>query len=66
MKNLKAAFTLIDSYKYIKPALNDELMVNQLKYQKAVRSLMYTMTATHLNLTFTIGKFSQFYHALST
>ena len=28
MENLKAAFTLINSYKYIKPALNNKLMMN--------------------------------------
>ena len=32
IKNLKATFTLINSYKYIKPALNNKSMMNQLKY----------------------------------
>ena len=65
MNNLKAVYTFIDNYKYVKLTLNSEAMIDQLKYQKAVRSLMYTMTATHSDLTFAIGKFSQFCH-LST
>ena len=65
MENLKAAFTPIDGYKYIKPALDDEPMVNQLEYQKAVGSLMYAMTATRPDLALAIGKFSQFCHAPS-
>ena len=65
INNLKAVYTLIHSYEYMKSALKDEPMTNQLKYQKAVESLMYTMTATHSDLTFAGGKFSQFCH-LST
>ena len=40
-------------------------MANQLEYQKAVGSLMYAMTATRPDLAFAVGKFSQFFHALS-
>ena len=65
INNSRAVHTSIDSYKYIKLTLKDEAMVNQLKYQKAVRSLMYTITATHSDLIFAIDKFSQFCH-LST
>ena len=65
MNNLKTVYTSIDSFKYIKSALKDKLMTNQLKYQKMIESLMYTMTVAHLDLTFAVGKFSQFCH-LST
>ena len=37
-------------------------MINQLEYQQAVESLMYTMTVICPDLTFTVGKFSQFCH----
>lgn len=46
MNKLKAVSTSIDSYKCIKSAMNNKPMADQLKYQKAVKSLMYTMTAT--------------------
>ena len=65
MKNLKAVYTSIDSYKYIKLILKDKSMMDQLKYQKTVESLMYTMTATHSDLTFAVGKFSQFCYLLT-
>ena len=60
MENSKPVSTPIDSYEYIKPALEDEPMADQLEYQKAVGSLMYAMTATRPDLAFVIGKFSQF------
>ena len=63
MENLKAVSTPIDGYEYIKPALDDEPMADQLEYQKAVRSLMYAMTATRPDLTFAVSKFSQFCHS---
>ena len=62
MKDSKSVYTSIDSYKYIKSALKDKSMINQLKYQKAVESLTYTMTVTCSDLTFAIGKISQFNH----
>ena len=65
MNNSKAVYTSIDSYKYIKSALKDESMADQLKYQKAVESLMYTIIVTHPDLAFAIGKFSQFCHLLT-
>ena len=65
MDNSKPVATPIDSYKYIKPALDGEPMTDQLEYQKAVGSLMYAMTATGPDLAFAIGKFSQFCHAPS-
>ena len=66
MEDSKAISTLIDGYEYIKPAINDEPMADQLKYQKAVGSLMYAMTATRPDLAFAVGKFSQFCHAPTT
>ena len=65
MKDLKPVYTSIDSYKYIKSVLKDKSMINQLKYQKVARSLMYTMTVTHSDLAFAIGKISQFNHCSS-
>ena len=37
-------------------------MINQLEYQQAVKSFMYTMTAICSDLIFTVSKFSQFCH----
>ena len=65
MNNSRAVYTSINSYKYIKLTLKGEAMTDQLKYQKVIRSLMYTITATHSDLTFAVGKFSQFRHLLS-
>ena len=65
MENSKAVSTPIDGYEYIKPALDDEPMANQLEYQKAVGSLMYAMTATRPDLAFAVDKFSQFCHSPS-
>ena len=65
MNNSKAVYVSINSYKYIKSALKDKSMMNQLKHQKMIESLMYTMTATHSDLIFAVGKFSQFYYLLT-
>ena len=63
MTDSKPVSTPIDSYESINPPYKDsEPMANQLEYQQAVGSLMYTMTATHPDLAFTVGKFSQFCH----
>ena len=65
MEDSKPVSTPIDSYEYIKPALEGEPMADQLEYQKAVGSLMYAMTATRPDLAFVVGKFSQFCHSPS-
>ena len=65
VEDSKAVSTTIDSYKYIKLALDNKPMANQLEYQKAVESLMYAMTATRPDLAFAVGKFSQFCHSPS-
>ena len=63
MTDSKSVSTSIDGYESINSLYKDsESMANQLEYQQAVESLMYTMTATCPDLTFTVGKFSQFCH----
>ena len=63
MMNFKSVSTSIDSYESINSLYKDsEPMTNQLEYQQVIESLMYIITATCPDLTFTVGKFSQFCH----
>ena len=54
--------TPMDGYKGIQPGHSDEQRTDQRAYQRRIKSLIYLMIGTRPDLTFAIGKLSQFCH----
>lgn len=62
MENSRPVSTPIDSYEALTAAMPGEPRTDQLEYQKRIGHLMYAMVQTHFDLTFAVGKLSQFCH----
>lgn len=52
----------IEGHKALLLSKPDKTRTDQLEYQRFVGSLMYAMVATRPNITFAIGKLSQYSH----
>ena len=60
MKHCITIATPIDDYESIQPATSNEVRADQHDYQRRIGSLMYLITDTRPDLTFVVGKLSQF------
>lgn len=54
--------TPINRYKFLTATAANETKTNQLEYLKRIKSLMYAMTSTRLDIAFVVVKPNQFNH----